>query len=260
MGYEYIKLEVKDQIGIITLNRPKVWNALCAGLNYELADALGKIHHDQSVRVLILTGGDKVFAAGADVKGMQNATPFEAERTAYLGHMMNDMLEALPIPVIAAVNGVALGGGCELTLACDFRLVGKNTKFGLPEVGLGILPGAGGTQRLTKLIGATKAKEMVMLGKNIKGEEAYNIGLATAVTEDALVMEAAMEMAEKLKKKPASALRMAKAAINYGEDFGTGTGKNFEKLMFSLLFSTKDHQEGLDAFIEKREPAFDHQR
>jgi len=260
VGYEYIKLEIKDQIGIITLNRPKVWNALCVEVNYELADALGKIHHDQSVRVLILTGGDKVFAAGADVKRMQNATPFEAERMTYLGHMINDMLEALPIPVIAAVNGVALGGGCELTLACDFRVVGQSAKFGLPEVGLGILPGAGGTQRLTNLIGATKAKEMVMLGKNIKGEEAYHIGLATTVTEDALVMETAVKMAEKLKQKPASALRMAKAAINYGENFGTGTGKDFEKLMFSLLFSTNDHQEGLDAFVEKREAKFDHQR
>lgn len=260
MEYKNIILTVEDQIATITLNRPKAWNALCDEVNYELLDALNTIKYDQEVRVLIITGGEKVFAAGADIKQMSHATTMVAQKTADLGQSINNLLEELAIPVIAAVNGMALGGGCEMTLACDFRVVGESATFAFPEVSLGILPGAGGTQRMTKLIGATKTKEMILLGKRVKGKEAYEIGLATEVVADAEVMAKAKEMAEKLKKMPAFAAGMAKRAINLGEVYGIGTGKLFERELFSLCFSNPDQAEGMDAFINKRSPEYKNAR
>lgn len=258
--FENIILSIEDFIATIKLNRPQAMNALCGALNDDLINALNIIKSDTSVRVLILTGSSKAFAAGADIKEMLNADQFVAERTAEKAHFINDTLEALPIPVIAAVNGPAFGGGCEIALSCDFRIVGEKAMFGLPEVGLGIIPGAGGTQRLTKLIGPVKAKEMVMAGKVVKGKEAFEIGLVTKCVFDEDVMSEAMLYAKKLCEKPASSLQYAKSAINYAVDNDINTGKRYEKSLFSLYFSTEDQKEGMTAFVEKRDPKYNHKR
>ena len=260
MDYQNIIYSFNDGIATITLNRPKAWNALCAELNDEMIDVLNKIKYDQEVRVLIITGGPKVFAAGADIKQMSKASAMQGQRTAEQGHLINDMLEELPFPVIAAVNGPALGGGCEMTLACDFRVVGEHSSFAFPEVSIGIMPGAGGTQRMARLIGAAKTKEMVLLGKKIKGTEAGELGLATVVVPDEQVQEEALKMAEKLKGMPAYACAMAKRAINLGETYGIGTGKLFEKELFGLCFAHPDQEEGMDAFMNKRDPHYSNDR
>jgi enoyl-CoA hydratase len=184
----------------------------------------------------------------------------QGQRTAEQGHLINDMLEALPFPVIAAINGPALGGGCELSLACDFRVVGEHASFGFPEVSIGIMPGAGGTQRMTRIIGAAKTKEMVLLGKKLNGEEAYALGLATVLVPDDQVQDEAVKMAEQLKTMPAYASAMAKRAINLGETYGLGTGKLFEKELFGLCFAHPDQEEGMDAFMNKRAPHYSNDR
>ena len=258
--YENIILEIDAQIAKITLNRPSALNALCDQLNNDLLEALEIIQSDLEIRALILTGGTKAFAAGADIKEMMTAGPFEAERTATKAHLINDMLEALPIPVIAAINGPALGGGCELALSCDFRIAGENAMFGLPEVGLGIIPGAGGSPRLTKLIGTSKAKEFVMLGKVVKGSEAQAIGIVTQCVPDDAVMETVEKMAKKIVDKPAAAVKYAKEIINYAGQHDIATSKIYEKKLFSLTFATDDQLEGMQAFHEKRKPNFNHKR
>jgi len=260
MVYQNILYQIQDGIGVITLNRPESHNALCRAVNEELEAALNQIAREPTVRVLILTGGSKVFAAGADIKEMLEASPLKAEITSAQAHQINNRLEDLPIPVIGAINGMALGGGCELALACDFRIVGENAVFGLPEVGLGIMPGAGGTQRLARLIGVTRAKAVVMLGKTVKGKEAYEIGIATKVVPDGQVMEETLALARKLKEKPAAALMLAKMAFSWGDRFGLETGKGMEKLLFALAFSTADQKEGMSAFMERRPPAYTHDR
>jgi enoyl-CoA hydratase/carnithine racemase len=260
MTYENILFESEGGIAKITLNRPKAYNALCRAINLELEDALAKIKADPAVRVLILSGGMKCFAAGADIVEMMNAGPLEADKTAELAHSINNTLESLPIPVIASVCGMALGGGLELTLSCDFRVVAEDAKLGLPEVGLGILPGAGGSQRLSRYIGPARAKEVVMLGRNITGKEALEYGLATkAVPADQVEAETA-KLAQRLMKKPAAGLMLAKSAINFGDTYGPGAGKLMEKALFAVAFSTADQKEGMKAFTEKREPEYKHVR
>lgn len=260
MSYENILLQVENGIATITLNRPKAFNALCTALNEDMNNAIRDLSHDSDVRVLIITGGPKVFAAGADIKEMLMATPFEARETSQFGHKINTMLEELPFPVIAAICGPALGGGCEMALACDFRIMGERAKIGLPEVGLGIMPGAGGTQRLVRLIGSSRAKEMIMLGRNLEASEALSYGLATAVVPDAEVMSEALAMAKKLCEKPASALMLAKQAVNCGEDYGLAAGRVFENILFGMAFSSQDQMEGMSAFVEKRTPNYTHVR
>ena len=260
MSYQNILYAVEDEIATITLNRPKAWNALCSALNEEMIDLLSQIQYDQNIRVLIITGGSKVFAAGADIKQMSQATPSLAQRTSDQGQRINNMLEELPLPVIAAVNGPALGGGCELAISCDFRVVGENASFAFPEVSLGILPAAGGTQRMARLIGAAKAKEMILLGKKLSGTEALACGLATITVPDNQVQEEARNMAYSLKKMPAYALSHAKRCINLGELYGPGAGKLFERELFSLCFSNPDQAEGMDAFINHRKPEYKHMR
>lgn len=259
MEYSNIILTVEKGIATIRLNRPKAFNALCTALNEDMEAALNSLRRDSTVRIVIITGGDKVFAAGADIKEMLTASPMEAMETSRFGHQINDMIEQLPFPVIAAICGPALGGGCELALACDFRIMGESAKLGLPEVGLGILPGAGGTQRLMQLIGASKAKEVIMLGKNIKASEALLLSLATEVVPDEQVHDKALQLADKLMERPAIALMLAKQAVNSGEAFGSAVGKSFENLMFGLSFSSCDQLEGMSAFLEKRPPNYTNQ-
>jgi enoyl-CoA hydratase len=258
MGRDNIIFEIDNDIAVITFNRPEAMNALCTALNLELLDVLSKLADAGNARALILTGGRKVFAAGADIREMVSAVPLQAEETARLGQRVNDALEALPIPVIAAVNGAAIGGGCELALACDFRIAGENAVFALPEVGLGILPGAGGTQRLLPLVGLSVAREMVLLGRRIRGAEAGRIGLANRVAADDAVMETARSLTADLLKMPAISLRLAKKSINEGVNNTLVAGKKQEAAAFALAFSAPDQREGMQALLDKRAPVFKH--
>ena len=260
MSYKNIMLQAKENIATITLNRPEAHNALCSELNKDMEDALNHLSQNSDIRVLIITGGPKVFAAGADIKEMLSATPLEALKTSRFAHKINTMLGELAFPVIAAICGPALGGGCELALSCDFRIMGENARLGLPEVALGILPGAGGTQRLVRLVGAARAKEVILLGKNLKAAEALSLGLATSVVADAEVMSAALSMAKVLSEKPASALMLAKQSVNFGEDYGLAAGKVFENILFGMAFSSHDQLEGMSAFVERRQPNYMHTR
>jgi enoyl-CoA hydratase/carnithine racemase len=256
MEYQNIIFSVENGIAIITLNRPKAYNALCRSMNLELEDAITRLEDNLSVRVLIITGGSKAFAAGADITEIMDATPAEAERIALLAQSINNRLEGLRIPVIAAICGFALGGGLELALACDFRVAGENSIFGLPEVSLGILPGAGGTQRLTNLLGAAKAKEMILLGKRLRGFEALEVGLINDLAANEEVMACALKMAEKIIAMPGMAVGAGKQVINFCVNYGSGVGRDYEKQHFTLLFSTEDRVEGLHAVIEKRQPVY----
>ena len=260
MEYEHLLYTVSDQTAIVTLNRPKAWNALCGALNTELESAIRRADGDPAVRAIVLTGGPKVFAAGADVKQMADATPMTAARTAEQGQQINELIESIGLPVIAAVNGMALGGGCELAMACDFRVAGKSAVFGQPEVGLGILPGAGGTQRLALLAGPAVGRERGLVGRQLRADEALACGLVTKVVENEATLDTALALAAELCKKPAYALAQAKYAIVTGQNFGVGCGKLFERQLFALTFSNSDQVEGMHAFLERREPRFQNQR
>jgi enoyl-CoA hydratase len=258
MNYSHILFDSNNGIAVITLNRPKVMNALCRDLNKELLDVFEQIKNRSDIRVIILTGGIKAFAAGADITEMIDASPGDAEKTSALGHTIHDTIEGLPIPVIAAINGPALGGGCELALACDFRIAAEDALFGLPEVSLGIIPGAGGTQRLLPLVGPGITREMVLLGRKIKGSEAEKIGLVNKTVAPDAVMDTALEMADKLSKMPGVALCLAKKAIAEGLNGTLNQGKGHEKQLFSLAFSAPDQKEGMRSFLEKRKPNYTH--
>jgi enoyl-CoA hydratase len=243
-------------LAIITLNRPKAHNALCAELNEELADVLTNLEKASEVKAVIITGGPKVFAAGADITEMANADPMQAYQVALIAHRNHDRLEALPVPTIAAINGPALGGGCELALSCDFRIAGEKSIIGLPEITLGIFPGAGGTQRLPKLIGSSRAKELIFLGNPVGSARALEIGIVNRVVPDADVLEEAKIFAAELMKRPRVALSLAKAAVNSSVNCLPDAGKALEQTYFAMVCSTADHKEGMKAFIEKRPAKF----
>ncbi|HHU23001.1 MAG TPA: crotonase [Clostridiales bacterium] len=256
MEFKNIIYKVEDNIATIQLNRPKALNALNSGINNDILAALELVKADRSIRVLIITGNEKAFAAGADIKEMCDATPSYARSFCSAAIDINNTLESLPIPTIAAVNGFALGGGCELALACDFRVAGYKSRFGLPEVSLGIIPGACGTQRLIPLVGLAKTREVVMLNTIIKGEEALAIGLVNRLVDDAEVYDEAVRLAKELMAKPALALAAAKTAINAGAYGTIEEGKKIECNEFALLFDTHDQKEGMKAMLENREPKF----
>ena len=256
MQYENIIFSVKDGIATIQLNRPKAYNALCSAINRDILSALDEVEADSGIRVLILTGNEKAFAAGADIGEMATAGPNRARELCSGGIDINDRLESMPIPVIAAVGGLAWGGGCELALACDFRIGGPKTSLKLPEVSLGIIPGANGTQRLLSLVGPAKAKELVMLCLAVKGEEALKLGLLTRLVDDADVLNEAYKLAEELNAMPGRALAAAKWSINAGANDSIAVGKQVECAEFCLLFDTHDQKEGMAAFAEKRTPHY----
>lgn len=260
MSYEYIRVEHRGEVAVVKLDRPKAHNALCTALNLELESALSALKDEEQVRALILTGGEKCFAAGADIKELVGKDPSGARRVAESGQRINVALERFPVPVIAAVNGPALGGGFEMILACDFRILATDAILGLPEVTLGILPGAGGTQRLTRLIGLAKSKELVLLGAAISAKTAKEYGLATKVVEPERVMDEAMVLAKKLSANPASSLMLAKQAMAYGESYGPQAGREFENILFGQCFSCQDQIEGMTAMLERRAPRFCHIR
>jgi enoyl-CoA hydratase len=257
MDLKTLVYEEKDGVGIISLNRPAKMNALNSELMSELDRLLDGIASDGEIVVVIIKGSDKFFAAGADISELDAiASPLAAHRFAEKAQSLFKKLSELRQPVIAAVSGPALGGGCELCLACDMRIAAENACFGLPEIKLGLLPGAGGTQRLARLIGAGLAKEMLFSGDPIDAREAYRIGLVNKVTSVELLMEEAMAMAMKLTGRPRFALQTIKRLVNEGLNMDLHSALAHESRCFELLFSTEDQKEGVKAFIEKRKPDF----
>lgn len=250
---KFVKYEIENQVATITINRPDVLNALNKELVDELGLAVDAMSKEGEARALIITGEGKHFAAGADIVQMIEMNPSQARGFIFSG--VYNKIEALPIPVIAAIKGFALGGGLELALACDFRICSAKAKMGLPEIKLGIIPGAGGTQRLPKLIGLSRAREMVYFGEIIDAEKACQWGLIDRVVEGD-PLDAARELAQKVLEKSPLALQAAKLTINYGLDKDLASGITFEALVWSDLFSTADQKEGMLAFQEKRRPAF----
>ena len=249
---EFITYEAEGQIGIITINRPKALNALNSTVLEELDKTLDAVDL-QTVRCLILTGaGEKSFVAGADIGEMSTLTKAEGEAFGKKGNDVFRKLETFPIPVIAAVNGFALGGGCEISMSCDIRICSENAVFGQPEVGLGITPGFGGTQRLARIVGTGKAKEMIYGARNIKAEEAYRIGLVNNVYPLEELMPAAKKLAATIARNAPIALRNAKRAINEGLQVDMDQAVVIEEKLFGNCFETYDQKEGMAAFLEKR--------
>ncbi|UOQ93159.1 enoyl-CoA hydratase-related protein [Halobacillus shinanisalinarum] len=253
--YEALSVEIKDGIFWITLNRPEARNALDSTMLQEIDTAFAEAEENDDVKVVIVQGaGSKSFAAGADIKQLKSRKPLEALIPGM--QSLYTKIENSKKVTIAAVSGYALGGGCELALACDIRIATKNAKFGLPELNLGIIPGAGGTQRLSRIIGKGRALDMILTGKIIAGEEAERIGLVTYfVSEDELIQKAESVASDILKKGPV-AIQLAKFAVHKGYDIDEGTAMWIEKLSQAVVFGTEDKEEGTSAFIEKRKAEF----
>ena len=257
MAYENILFENKDGVGILTFNRPKAMNALNPQTIEEVADVVQKVRSDDAVRVLVLTGaGEKAFVAGADISELQKMNPLQARFFAERGHEVFFMLEQLPIPVIACVNGFALGGGCEIAMSCDFIYASDKAKFGQPEINLGIIPGFGGTQRLSRLVGRAKAKELCMTGEMIDAQEAKQLGLAAKIFPADQLVEETMKVARSMASKGRISLRAIKQVVDRGMDVDLRTGCALEAEAFGVCFASQDAKEGTTAFLEKRKPVF----
>ena len=247
-----VELEVKDQIGVLTVNRPEALNALNGAVLTQLDEVLDGVNPDD-VRCLIVTGaGQKAFVAGADIAEMRHLTKDEAEAFGKLGNDVFRKLETLPVPTVAAVNGFALGGGCELAMCCDIRLASETAVFGQPEAGLGITPGFGGTQRLARLVGMGKAKELIYTARNIKAPEALACGLVQAVYPADELMAQAQKMARRIADNAPIAVRACKKAINDGLQVDIEAGMVIEEKLFGACFETADQQNAMAAFVEKR--------
>ena len=246
---EFVRVEVAGQIATIRLDRPKM-NALNAQVQLEIAEAAAQVSGDDAVRAVIIYGGERVFAAGADIKEMAPlGYPDMAARTAALQASFTAVAD-IPKPVVAAVTGYALGGGLELALCADFRVLGESAKVGQPEILLGVIPGAGGTQRLPRLIGPAKAKDLIFTGRQVTAAEALAIGLADKVVPDAEVYQAATELVARYATGPAIALRAAKQAVDKGLEVDLATGLEIERLHFASLFATEDQKNGMRSFVE----------
>lgn len=256
MEFQNIIYSAEDGVGIITLNRPKVLNALNQEIMLEIGRAIDLIAADDQVKVVIITGGTRAFAAGADIGTMAEASVADTLLNCSVFHSVMDKVEECPKPVIAAIAGMALGGGCELAQACDIRIAAAGTKFGQPEITLGIIPGGGGTQRLPRLIGMGKAMELVLMGGMLDAAEALSYGLVNKVVPVESLMDEAMKMAKKLTQKPGLALAAAKRAMYNGINSDLKTGNMIERECFSALFASEDQKEGMRAFLEKRKPEF----
>lgn len=256
MDFQYLIVEKQNAIATVKVNKPKSLNALNTEVLTELNRCFSALETDDEVAVVILTGEGKAFVAGADISEMQPLNAAEAHAFAKLGMDTFMLIERLSKPVIAAVNGFALGGGCELSLACDIRIASEKAVFGQPEVGLGITPGFGGTQRLPRTVGVGIAKELIYTAKNIKADRAYEIGLVNAVVAPEELMNEAMKLAETIASKGSCAVSYAKGAIVDGLQADIQTGMYIEKSAFALCFATEDQKEGMGAFLGKRAPEF----
>jgi len=257
MEYKNLIVEVKDGIGILKINRPKALNALNTETVIEIKHAANELNTNKDIRVVILTGeGDKAFVAGADILEMKDMNALEGMAFANRGHEAFSVLENMGKPVIAAVNGFALGGGFELALACDFIYASDKARVGFPETTLGIHPGFGGTQRTAKLAGLAKAKELIFTGKMVTAQEAYEMGLINKVVPHDQLMNEVMAIAEKIKANGPVAIRLAKECINKSLSLDNKEGLMLEAKDFGLCFATKDQKEGMTAFVEKRKPTY----
>jgi enoyl-CoA hydratase len=247
-----------DAVVTLTLNRPEKLNALNEELLGDLLQALTAVERDASTRVVVLTGaGDRAFVAGADIGAMAGMTSSQAKRFADFGHAVGARIEEARFPVIAAVNGFALGGGCELALACDFIYASDKAKLGQPEVGLGIIPGFGGTQRLARIVGAARARELCMTGETVGADDALRLGLVNAVVPHADLLAKVRDVARRIASKGPLAVAAIKRAILRGSDVPLATANELEATAFAALFGTHDQREGMRAFLEKRAPAFE---
>lgn len=256
MNWDNLLFRKEKNIGVLSINRPSALNALNGAVLEELNEAIDMINNDEDIHILILTGEGRAFVAGADIGEMKDMNSMEARRFAEKGLSIFRRIELMEKPVIAAINGFALGGGCELAMCCDIRIASEKAKFGQPEVGLGIIPGFAGTQRLARLVGLGRAKELIFTCDIIDAEEAYRIGLVNKVVSAEELMNSAMEMANKIVSKGQLAVRYAKASINRGIETDLDTGMVIEKDLFGLCFSTEDQKEGMKAFLEKRIPNY----
>ncbi|KAI9319294.1 ClpP/crotonase-like domain-containing protein [Dichotomocladium elegans] len=258
LKYEHILTETRGNVGLVTLNRPKALNALCNDLFTELNDAMFKFDADPKIGAMVLTGSEKAFAAGADIKEMKDNTFVDTYKTDFLGHWAK--LAELKKPTIAAVNGYALGGGCELAMSCDIIYAGEKAVFGQPEIKLGIIPGAGGTQRLVKAVGKSKAMEMVLTGSvNLNANEALQAGLVSQVYPADTLVDEAVKTASKIASMSQASVQMAKEAINKSFEVPLSAGLRWERVLFQALFGTADQKEGMSAFAEKRKATFTNQ-
>jgi enoyl-CoA hydratase len=259
MTYQNIILEHAEAgIYVLTVNRPKALNALNAATLDELANAIARVADDAEARVLLVTGaGDKAFVAGADIASMEPMTALEAHAFSAKGQNVMLAVEALPVPAIALVNGYALGGGCELAMACDWVIAAERAVFGQPEVNLGIPPGFGGTQRLARLVGRARAMELITTARQIKADEALRIGLVNHVVPGEQLMAKGLEMARLIAAKGPVAVRVSKQAVQRGLDVDLANGCVLETSLFAFAFGTADRQEGMSAFLEKRAPKFE---
>jgi enoyl-CoA hydratase/carnithine racemase len=257
MSFDNLLVEREQPVAILTVQRPQRLNALDARTLDELRDAFLSLQHDDLIRCVILTGaGEKAFVAGADVNELAQDTPESARGRALTGQHVFDLIETLGKPVIAAVNGLALGGGCELAMACTLRLAADSSRFGQPEINLGIIPGFGGTQRLVRLVGKSKAMEMVLTGAAVSAQDALAMGLINRVVPAADLMKEARALAAELAAKAPVAIQYALDAINRGSEMPFADACQLEAALFGMVAATDDMREGTAAFLEKRKPAF----
>jgi enoyl-CoA hydratase len=255
MAYENILVEIRDGVGVITLDRPQALNALCAALIDELAQALDAFEADDRIGCILLTGSEKAFAAGADIKEMQDKTFMQAYFEDFITKGWQRLAETRK-PVIAAVGGYALGGGCEIAMMCDMIIAADTAKFGQPEITLGIIPGSGGTQRLTRSVGKAKAMDLCLTGRMMDAEEAERAGLVARVVPAAELVDEAMKVAAKVASLSRPAVMFAKESVNRAYETTLAEGVRFERRMFHALFAAEDRKEGMAAFVEKRRPTW----
>lgn len=257
MSFQSLLFEIRDRVGTVTINRPEKLNALNAQAKSELREVFTQIKTDNNVDVVILTGaGEKAFVAGTDIKELTVLNSETGKELSAKGQEVFDLIENLGKPVIAAVNGYALGGGCELALACHIRVASENAKFGQPEVNLGIIPGYGGTQRLARLIGRGRAMELILTGNQIDAQEALRVGLVNKVVPQSELLATAMSIAQLIASKGQLAIRMALKAVNMTQETTLSDGQKLEASLFGVCCDSEDFKEGTTAFLEKRKPVF----
>jgi enoyl-CoA hydratase len=257
MAYQNIIVETRGPVGLIRLNRPQALNALNAALMDELTAAVDAFEADDAIGCLVITGSEKAFAAGADIKEMQSKTYMDVYKEDFITRNWERVTRCRK-PVIAAVAGYALGGGCELAMMCDFILAADNAKFGQPEINLGTIPGAGGTQRLTRFVGKSKAMEMCLTGRMMDAEEAERSGLVSRIVPKDQLLDEAIKVATKICEQSRPAVMIAKESVNRAYETTLSEGVRFERRIFHSTFATLDQKEGMQAFIEKRKPNFQH--
>ncbi len=250
MAYEFIETETRDHVGLVRLNRPKALNALSGPLMRELAEALSAFDADPAIGAMVITGNEKAFAAGADIKEMAGASAVDMLTRDPIGKW--DVVSKMKKPVIAAVSGYALGGGCELAMMCDMIVASSTAVFGQPEIAIGVMPGAGGTQRLVRAVGKATAMEMILNDRRLTADEAYQFGLVNRVYPPEEYLDKAVDLGNQIAARAPVAVQVAKESINKAYEMTLSEGLTFERRNFTFLFSTEDQQEGMDAFVNKR--------